>query len=266
MKQLINIGNSVIGIREIKTVNARELHLYLESKQEFSHWIKNRIKKYKFVEGVDFIAIDNFITSPPSIDYHLALDMAKELSMVERNEKGKQARHYFIECERLAKEVQPAFILPTNFREALLQLVDQVDKNEQLQITLTEQAPKVEFADTVAASNKSIKIGDFVKLISNKTGFVIGRNNFFEWLRFEKIIERRSMPFQRYIDNGWFEVKEATYENINTNGPQVCFTTLVTGFGQIQLLERFKKSDTFKVFLNKNARMNSQQTVMDAAV
>ena len=69
------------------------------------------------------------------------------------------------------------------------------------------------------------------------------------------------MPFQRYIDNGWFEVKEATYENINTNGPQVCFTTLVTGFGQVALLERFKKSETFMKFLNKSARGNSQRLV-----
>ena len=85
-------------------VNARELHAFLESKQEFAHWIGKRIEKYGFVEGSDYL-IDKIIIQLPSgtkykTDYHLSLDMAKELSMVERNAKGKQARQYFIACEK----------------------------------------------------------------------------------------------------------------------------------------------------------------------
>lgn len=57
----------------MNTVNARDLHSFLESKQEFLHWMKNRVKKYNFTEGTDFIAIDNSITSPPSIDYNCFL-------------------------------------------------------------------------------------------------------------------------------------------------------------------------------------------------
>lgn len=101
---LISIDQTVIGVDLIDTVNARELHEFLESKQKFSDWIKNRIDQYRFIDGQDFIVILGKSTGGrPSTEYHITLDMAKELSMVERNEKGKQARQYFIECEKKVK-------------------------------------------------------------------------------------------------------------------------------------------------------------------
>ena len=99
MNQLIEINTSAAGI---KTVNARDLHAFLESGQEFRHWIKSRIEQYGFTEGQDFTTSENFIRGGKATDYHCTIDMAKELSMVERNAKGKQARQYFIECERVA--------------------------------------------------------------------------------------------------------------------------------------------------------------------
>ncbi|MDO4729299.1 MAG: antA/AntB antirepressor family protein [Bacteroidota bacterium] len=90
-----------------KAVNARELHIFLESKQQFSDWIKNRIKEYGFIEGQDFEVFQNFMKNSeggrPAKEYALSLDMAKELSMVEKTEKGRQARRYFIEMEQRAK-------------------------------------------------------------------------------------------------------------------------------------------------------------------
>ena len=111
MNDLIKIQPQNIGGQTIETVNARDLHGFLESRQDFSDWIKNRIQQYGFVEGVDYL-IHKFMEQLPSgakqkIDYHIAIDMAKELAMVERNEKGRQARQYFIECERRLKQQQP---------------------------------------------------------------------------------------------------------------------------------------------------------------
>jgi len=106
MNELVVIKKTVIGNGEVNSVDARELHKFLESGQQFSNWIKNRIKQYDFTESIDFITINNSIYSPPRIDYAITLDMAKELSMVENNEKGKQARKYFIACEKKLKEVQ----------------------------------------------------------------------------------------------------------------------------------------------------------------
>ncbi len=85
-------------------VNARELHLFLGIGKDFSTWIKKRIEEYKFIENEDFEVFhkngENSKGGRPSKEYAITLDMAKELSMVERNEKGRQARRYFIECEK----------------------------------------------------------------------------------------------------------------------------------------------------------------------
>lgn len=99
---------NLIEIKEVngkKLVSARDLHEFLESKQEFTNWIKNRIKQYGFVENEDF-TIDKFIMRKTwKHDYIISIDMAKELSMVEQNAKGREARKYFIECEKQLKEI-----------------------------------------------------------------------------------------------------------------------------------------------------------------
>ena len=78
-----------------KLVSARELHEFLEVKSRFNDWIKNRIEKYGFVENEDFVTITkNLVTAQGNgseyLDYILKMDMAKELSMVENNEKRRK--------------------------------------------------------------------------------------------------------------------------------------------------------------------------------
>ena len=109
MQELIPLQLQTIDGNAVETVSARELHSFLESRQDFSTWIKNRISEYDFVEHQDFItAPQKYGTANGGYatrnEYYVTLDMAKELSMVERNEKGKQARKYFIECEKKLKE------------------------------------------------------------------------------------------------------------------------------------------------------------------
>lgn len=106
LAELIPIQQSNVdgGLRQ--TVNARDLHAFLDVKSEFRHWIKNRIDRFGFVEGIDFIA-GKFLPGSDQVDYHLTISMAKELSMVERTPKGKEARLYFIECERIALSAHP---------------------------------------------------------------------------------------------------------------------------------------------------------------
>jgi len=92
-----------------QAVNARDLHAFLESKQQFGNWIANRIKKYNLLENQDFVVFNNFIKNlyggRPQVEYALSLDCAKELAMVEGNERGKKARQYFIECEKTLEKV-----------------------------------------------------------------------------------------------------------------------------------------------------------------
>lgn len=100
-------------------VNARDLHQFLESKQHFADWIKNRINEYGFTQDVDFLSVHTVMSTEAGFfgrrektvtDYHLSLDMAKELCMVERNDKGRQARRYFIEMEKQAKALPDAVL------------------------------------------------------------------------------------------------------------------------------------------------------------
>jgi anti-repressor protein len=121
--ELITISESRIGPKKIQTVNARELHGFLESKQQFSHWINDRIAAYGFVEDKDFttcqIILSTSSGSKYGRDYHLTLDMAKELSMVERNAKGKEARQYFIAVEKRYQDTPTQPKIPQTFYEAL---------------------------------------------------------------------------------------------------------------------------------------------------
>ncbi|WP_375707634.1 antA/AntB antirepressor family protein [Bartonella sp. AA1HLJMS] len=104
MNTLIEITEQIIDQETVQTVNARELHTFLDVNIRFNDWISRRIEEYSFQENQDFVSFTQKRVKPkggrPSIEYHLTLDMAKELSMVERNEKGRQARRYFIECEK----------------------------------------------------------------------------------------------------------------------------------------------------------------------
>lgn len=106
---LVNVFNAIIdGINQL-AVNARDLHKFLEVGRDFTTWIKGRISQYVFVENVDYIIVENLSSpnrgnaksrSQKMTDYHLTLDMAKELAMVENNEEGRKVRRYFIRCEK----------------------------------------------------------------------------------------------------------------------------------------------------------------------
>ena len=113
MSNLIPVQPGQIGGTACQTVDARTLHEFLGVTYHFGNWIANRIKKYQFQENTDFeVFIKNSknLTNGgrPCTEYTLTLDMAKELAMVERNDRGREARRYFIECEkRLLAPIAP---------------------------------------------------------------------------------------------------------------------------------------------------------------
>ncbi|WP_080737798.1 antA/AntB antirepressor family protein [Gallibacterium anatis] len=99
---LIPVFNGLIANQPVQLCNARELHAFVESKRQYGDWIKDRITDYGFVQDEDYIIVTQRTNGRPRKEYHITLDMGKELAMVERNEKGRQVRKYFIECERKA--------------------------------------------------------------------------------------------------------------------------------------------------------------------
>jgi|WetSurMetagenome_2_1015567.scaffolds.fasta_scaffold00191_9 phage anti-repressor protein len=123
IKSLVPIGNCIFDGRSIQTVNARDLHTFLENRDHFTAWIRDRIRQYGFVDGVDFVSFSENAEKPtggrPLLECALTMDMAKELAMVERNEKGRQARRYFLDCERRAKAAQvPAVVVRRSSRRS----------------------------------------------------------------------------------------------------------------------------------------------------
>lgn len=124
MHELIKLEKSTIDGEFIETVNARDLHAFLEVGKVFAAWIQERIVQYDFVENADFAVISEIGKNPqggrPTRNYFLTIDMAKELSMVERNAKGKIARQYFIALEKRLKSLStlPDFADPVASAEA----------------------------------------------------------------------------------------------------------------------------------------------------
>lgn len=120
-----------------QAVNARYLYDFLGVKKDFSNWIKAQVIRCDLVENEDFEVFAQKGVNPqggrPTMDYALSLNAAKEISMMSQTARGKQARRYFIECERIANEKTTA-VLPKNYKQALTQLLAQVERNEQLQI------------------------------------------------------------------------------------------------------------------------------------
>ena len=149
-------------------VNARELHKFLGSRQEFANWIKQRIEQCYLVEGVDFEFLTNLSKTSkggrPRIDYTLSITAAKELAMVEGTERGKIARRYFIACEEKLRNMmrQPSYKIDDPIARAR-RWADEQEQNlrkltvmqQQLEVqqdTIKQQQPKIEFVDNVLLS------------------------------------------------------------------------------------------------------------------
>ena len=101
---LIPVFNGLIQNQPVQLCNARELHTFLEIQTRYNDWVKNRINEYGFIQDEDYLVITERTNGRPRKEYHITLDMGKELGMVERNERGRQIRKYFIECERRASQ------------------------------------------------------------------------------------------------------------------------------------------------------------------
>ncbi|MGN6019831.1 antA/AntB antirepressor family protein [Corynebacterium striatum] len=134
----------------IQAVMGRDLHKFLEVGRDYTNWFKQMVG-YGFIEGQDFTPdLAKSTGGRPRIDHIVSLDMAKEISMIQRTDKGKQARQYFIECERRAKE--PAQLSPEELMARAIKVADSTIK--ELEAKTADQAlaleaakPKVEYYD-----------------------------------------------------------------------------------------------------------------------
>lgn len=224
-------------------VSGRELHKFLEIGTNYTKWF-DRMIEYGFIENVDFSVIVNFDNDDTAFggrrkitDHAIKIDMAKELAMIQRNDKGKQARQYFIAIEK-------EYNSPEKIMARALKIADETIKNLANQIEIAK--PKVLFADSVSTSETSILIGDLAKLLK-QNGYNTGQKRLFQELRDKGYLIKsgssKNMPTQKAMDLGLFEVKEST---VMTSGdkPIIVTTTKVTGKGQIYFMNLFLKKNT----------------------
>lgn len=228
---------------EQPTVSARELHEGLEINTKFATWFE-RMCEYGFSEGNEFfpkVGKTSEQGGRPSIDYQISIDMAKQICMIQRTEKGKQYRQYFIDLEK-------AWNTPEQVMARALKIanneIDKLKADNKVLIADTERMkPKEIFADAVESSRTSILIGDMAKLIC-QNGHEIGQNRLFEWMRQNDYLIKsggsKNMPTQKAMEQKLFEVKERTV--VNPDGSvRITRTTLVTGKGQIHFINKFAK-------------------------
>ncbi len=222
---------------ETPAVSARDLHEFLGVETPYHKWFP-RMCEYGFAENEDYAVTDIFVHNPAGgpqsmKDAILSIDMAKEICMIQRNEKGKQARQYFLDLER-------AWNSPEKVMARALRIADR--KIQSLEAEREANRPKVLFADSVAASKNSILIGELAKLLS-QNGVHIGQNRLFEKLRSNGYLIRRTgsdynMPTQKSMEMGLFEIKETAVTHSDGH-VSVNKTPKVTGKGQQYFVNKF---------------------------
>lgn len=168
-KTLLPISSSQLEDEEVNTINARDLHELLEVRSQFSNWITTRLSDGFFREGKDFIITENPVKTEtgsnkgrPRIDYHLTLDVAKHLAMLERNDRGREVREYFIEAEKVARKALPDFDDPVVAARAWADAKEESRKWELLAIEQTKyieaNKPKVTYHDIVLKCSNLLTI------------------------------------------------------------------------------------------------------------
>ena len=228
-------------------VSARELHSFLEVQTKYQDWFP-RMCEYGFTEGVDFNFLKNEqvqieggrTVTRHILDAALTIDMAKEICMIQRSEKGKQARQYFIQLEKDWNS--PEKVMARALDIAHKQLAELKGENVKLLAENAANKPKVIFADAVSASERSILVGELAKLL-RQNGVEIGQNRLFDWMRQKGFLIRRqgtdyNMPTQKAMELGLFEIKETSVVH-SAGNVTINKTPKVTGKGQVYFINRF---------------------------
>jgi len=190
---------------EKPTVLGRDLHTALEVSTPYTMWFP-RMAEYGFTEGEDYLTVnknviraDGAVMPQTQIDHQLTIDMAKELCMLQRTDKGKECRQYFIEMERRWND--PASLMARALVAADRQIASLREVNAKL-------LPKAEFCDALTDCKDAVPIGTAAKVLNCG----MGQNRLFAFLRESNILMANNLPYQKYIDEGWFRCIESKYE------------------------------------------------------
>lgn len=180
MSELIPITQNTDGRQ---AVSGRDLHEFLGIRAHYKDWFR-RMCEYGFSEGQDYVLKSERSASPagmpdrPRLNHVLTLDMAKELSMIQRTERGRQARAYFLECEKRAQQA-PALTDDQIVAQALAITTQRV---EELESVIAEIEPKANAWTHLADAEGDLGVADAAKILSQDERISIGRNRLFDML------------------------------------------------------------------------------------
>lgn len=242
MNNLINI---TLNENHEPVVSGRQLHETLGVKTRYNDWF-NRMTEFGFTENEDYLAItQKRVTAQGNAtnqtDHIIKLDMAKEIAMIQRTDKGKEVRKYFIQVEK-------DFNSPEKIMARALLMADK--KVHKLEAQIEADRPKVLFADAVSASKSSCLIGELAKILK-QNGIDIGQNKLFQWLRSNGyLISRRgdswNQPTQKSMQLGLFELKKTNINHADGH-TTTNTTTKVTGKGQQYFINKFLNQERLTV-------------------
>ena len=245
MNELIKINTSN---PDRPTVLGRDLHEALEVKTAYKDWFP-RMCEYGFTEGKDFnsLKIERVATEGTRQvtrivdDAQLTIPMAKEICMLQRTEKGKECRQYFIKVEEAWNT--PEMIVARAHQILQARLDEAVSRVTLLESKIEEDAPATQLGYAVTAADDSILVREMAKILK-QNGYDTGEQRFYETLRNEGFLIKsgsdRNMPTQRALEMGLFTIKENVH--ITFNGSFTTRTTMVTGKGQSYFVNRYCKS------------------------
>lgn len=191
--------------RENFPVDGRELHERLEVETPYKQWF-DRMCEYGFEEGRDFCTkLCESTGGRPSTNHELALSMAKELCMLQRTEKGREVRRYLIAVEQ-------AWNTPEKVMSRALQMANRIIDNFKNEVKIlsaqnAEMLPKASFYDTVTGSSDTIDMAQAAKVLN----MGIGRNTLFKILRSANVLQHNNIPYQEFVDRGYFRCIESSY-------------------------------------------------------
>lgn len=241
MNELIKITNH----GDKRTTSARDLWEFLgKPYTKFTMWF-NQYKDYGFIENVDYreLSVKTYTSQGAeheATDYEITIDMAKELAMLQKTEKGKEARQYFIEAE---KRYKAQLGMTQQIDSKMLFQIAQALEEREKQIALL--TPAAEFGNAVSNNQGGILIRDFVKVLEND-GIKIGQDKFFSWLHLNGYIYRikgyrdQWMVYKKFVEQGLFRVKETPISS-EKHGDWISYTLRVTGKGQRYFYEKLKQ-------------------------
>jgi anti-repressor protein len=239
------------------TVLARDLHEFLEVKTAFKDWFP-RMCEYGFSEGIDYCSFlsnrSDGLPGKPKQDAQLTIEMAKEICMLQRNERGKQARQYFIQLEKDWNS--PELVMARALKMANSRIGSLEERTVHLEQKIEKDKPKVLFADAVSVSGSAILIGDLAKIL-RQNGVEMGPNRLFQWLRENGYLIKQkgssyNMPTQKSMELGLFKIKETcvTHSDGHTS---INRTPKVTGKGQVYLLNKILGRKVEQIELEEKA-------------